>query len=177
MTILSLSLQRQQQQKNDVTPLNESKFADDHHLWRTSSNISDLKSCLQSDLKMINCWCHKWRINLTLKRTNVLLFNGKHKGKSEKISIKINQTAITQVPEKRILGVIIDEKLTFNPHINYISLQARKSFSRLAAFLSLTPATLVTIYKSFSRSRIEYCRSAWSHKLYSNNNFKALKFI
>ena len=78
MTILSLSLQRQQQQKNDVTPLNESKFADDHHLWRTSSNISDLKSCLQSDLKMINCWCHKWRINLNLKMTNVLLFNGKH---------------------------------------------------------------------------------------------------
>ena len=116
-------------------------------------------------------------INLTLKRTNVLLFNGKHKGKSEKISIKINQTAITQVPEKRLLGVIIEGKVSFKPHINYISLQARKSFSRLAAFPSLTPATLVTIYKSFIRSRIKYCCSAWSHKLYSNNNFKNLEPI
>ena len=95
--------------------------------------------------------------------------------KSEKISIKINQTAITQVPEKRLLGVIIEGKLSFKPYINYVSLQARKSFSCLAAFLSLTPATLATIYKSFIRSQIEHCCSAWSHKLYSNNNFKTLE--
>ena len=40
-----------------------------------------------------------------------------NKGKSEKISIKINQTAITQVPEKRV--IIIDKKLTFKPHKLY----------------------------------------------------------
>ena len=40
--------------KNDVNSINESKFADDYHLWRTSS-VTDLESCLQSDLKMINC--------------------------------------------------------------------------------------------------------------------------
>ena len=49
---------------------------------------------------MINCWCHNWRVNLNQKKANVFLFNSKHKGKSEKISIKFNQTAITQVPEK-----------------------------------------------------------------------------
>ena len=84
----------------NVTPLNESKFADDYHLWRTSYNITDQESSLQSDLTMINCWCHKWRINLNLKKTNVLLFNGKHKWKSEKISIKINQTAILKHQRK-----------------------------------------------------------------------------
>ena len=67
------------------TPPNESKFADYNHLWRTSSNIINLESSLQSDLKMIN-WCHKWIINLkknkTKKTKNVLLFSGKHKGKS-----------------------------------------------------------------------------------------------
>ena len=30
---------------------------------------------------MINCWCHKWRINLNLKNMKVLLFSGKHKRK------------------------------------------------------------------------------------------------
>ena len=124
---------------------------------------------------MINWWCHKWRINLNLKKANVPLFNGKHKRISEKTSIKINQTAITQVPKKRILGVIIDEKLTFKPHINYISLQVRKSFSRLGVFPSLTPATLVKIYKSFIMPRIEYCCSVRIHKLYSNNNLKTLE--
>ena len=77
------------------------KFADDYHLRRTNSSITDLENSLQSDLKVINNWYHKWKINLNQKKTNVLLFNCKHKRKSEKISIKINQTAITQVPEKR----------------------------------------------------------------------------
>ena len=94
--------------------------------------------------------------------------------KSEKMFIIINQTVITQVSEKRVLGVIIDEKLTFKSHINYISLQARKYFSFLEAFPFLAPATLATIYKPFIRSHIKYCYSAWSHKLYYNNNLKTL---
>ena len=77
----SFSLTSETTNKNDVTPLNESKFADDYHLWRTSSNITELETFLQSDLKIINCWCHKWRINLNLKKMKVLLFNGKHKRK------------------------------------------------------------------------------------------------
>ena len=52
----SFSLTSETTNKNDVTPLNESKFADGHHLWRTSANVTDLESSLQSGLKMINCW-------------------------------------------------------------------------------------------------------------------------
>ena len=77
----SFSLFSETTNKNDVTPLNGSKFADDYHLWRTITNITDLESSLQSDLTMVTCWCHKWRRNLNQKKTNVLLFNGKHKRK------------------------------------------------------------------------------------------------
>ena len=125
---------------------------------------------------MINCWCHKWRINLNQKKTNVLYFNGKYEGNQRQYSL-INQTAVTQVTKKRVLGVIIDEKLTFMSLINYINFQAKKSFFRLATFPSLIPATLATTYKSFIRSRIKYYCSAWSHRLYSNNNLKNLESI
>ena len=57
----SFSLNSETADKDDVTTLNKSKFADDYHLWRTSSNITDLESSIQSNLKMINCWCHKWK--------------------------------------------------------------------------------------------------------------------
>ena len=86
--------------KNDVTPLNESKFADDYHFWRRSSNITDLKSPLQSDLKMINCCCHEWRINLNLKKTNVLLFNGQHKGNQRKYLLKLNKLLLLKYQRK-----------------------------------------------------------------------------
>ena len=47
----------------------------------------------------------------------------------------------------------------------------------LAAIPLLTSATFVAIYKSLSRSQIEYCCSGWSHRLYSNNNLKTLESI
>ena len=31
------------------------------------------------------------------------------------------------------------------------------------------------IYTSFIRSHLEYCRSAWSHKIYHNSNLKLLE--
>ena len=46
----------------------------------------------------------------------------------------------------------------------------------LAAIPLLISATFVAIYKSLSRSQIGYC-SAWSHRLYSNNNLKTLESV
>ena len=117
-SMIILSLISKTTNENDVTQLNESKFAGDYQ--EQVIILLTQKASLQSDLKMIDCRCRRWRINLKQKKTNVLLFKSKHKGESEKTSIKINQTAITAVPEKRVLEVTIDEKLTFKSHINYI---------------------------------------------------------
>ena len=64
---------------------------------------------------------------------------------------------IKQVTAKIMLGVMIDERLTFKDHIKHICLQARKSYSQLAAFPNLPLSTLRTLYKSFIRSKLEYC--------------------
>ena len=93
------------------------------------------------------------------------------KGNQRKYPLKLTKLLSLKYQRKGLMKNI-DEKLTSKPHINYISLQARKSFFYLAAFPLLTPATLVTIYKSLIRSHIEYCCSTWSHQLYSNNNLK-----
>ena len=46
------------------------------------------------------------------------------------ISLKIKNNTIKQVTAKRMLGVIIDEKLTFKDHIKHICTQAGKSYSQ-----------------------------------------------
>ena len=69
---------------------------------------------------------------------------------------------IKQAKEKKILGIIVDEKLTFKSHIEYICTKASKSYD-LVAILMLSPANYVTIYNSFIRSHLEYCCPTWSH--------------
>ena len=76
---------------------------------------------------------------------------------------------LKQVKEKKILGIIVDEKLIFKSHIEYICIKARKSYGRLAAIPKLSPANYVTIYKSFIRFYLEYCCAAWSHIIYHNS--------
>ena len=119
-------------------------------------------------------WCQKWRININRQKTQVILFENNKK--SSKIEITVNDSVLEQVKEKRILGIIVDEKLAFKSHIEYNCTKARKSYGCLAAIPMLSPANYVTIYKSFIRSHLEYCCAAWSHRIYHNSNLKLIDF-
>ena len=153
----------------------ESKFADDYNLWKTATKLADLESNMQKDLDVLLEWCHKWRININIKKTEVIVFNGEKN--TPNISLKIKNNTIKQVTAKRMLGVIIDEKLTFKDHIKHMCMQARKSYSQLAAFPNLPLSILKTLYKSFIRPKLEYCCSVWGHKLYLHNNLQNIESV
>ena len=153
----------------------ESKFADDYNLWKTATNLPDLESNLQKDLDVLLEWCHKWRINIDIKKTVVIVFSGKKN--TPNINLKINNNTIKQATTKRMFGVIIDEKLTFKYHIKHICMQARKSYSQLAAFPNLPLSTLKILYKSFIRSKLECSYSVWGHKLYLHNNLQNIESV
>ena len=153
----------------------ESKFADDYNLWKTATKLVDLESNMQKDLDVLLEWCHKWRININIKKTEVIVFN--REKNTPNISLKIKNNTIKQATAKRMLGVIIDEKLTFKDHIKHICIQARKSYSQLAAFPNLPLSILKTLYKSFIRPKLEYCCSVWGHKLYLHNNLQNIESV
>ena len=96
---------------------------------------------------------------------------------TQNINLKTKNNTIKQVTAKRMLGVILDEKLTFKDHIKHICMQARKSYSQLAAFPNLPLSTLKTLYKSFIRSKLEYCCSVWGPKLHLHNNLQNIKSV
>ena len=153
----------------------ESTFADDYNLWKTAIKLADLESNTQKDLDVLLEWCHKWRIYINIKKTEVIVFSGEKN--TANISLKIKNNTIKQVTAKRMLGVMTDEKLTFKDHIKHICMQARKSYSQLAAFPNLPLSTLKTLYKSFIRSKLEYCWSVWEHKLYFHNNLQNIESV
>ena len=73
--------------------------------------------------------------------------NNKSGDLSNVISIDIN--LVSCVPSNKCLGVLPDEKLTFETHIEYISKKAcagNGALRRVKPFVSL--CTLVTLYRS-----------------------------
>ena len=60
-------------------------------------------------------------------------------------------------PARKDLGLVLDSKLTFNQHINYILSKVNKSLGLLRKFQPVLPGSyLLTIYKTVIRSHFDY---------------------
>ena len=53
------------------------KFADDGTLWHTGKDVAVLQKKVAEDVEKIQEWCNKWRMKLSLGKTEVTLFRTK----------------------------------------------------------------------------------------------------
>ena len=91
-------------------------FADDAKLYAVVNTVDDAKT-VQDDLSRIDNWSDIWQIRFNYKKCNRM-----HLGKEQQFSTYFmtqngEPTKINQVSEQKDLGVIIDNKLKFIPHI------------------------------------------------------------
>ena len=156
------------------TPANakESKYADDLFLWKTSTNITTLQAQLTTACSNLKEWSQKWRINFSTVKTEAMVFK---KGATPTINIKFGNETLKTVQEKRILGITVDNKLKFQPHISKIAAQAKNSANVISQLRQLNVKSCINIYKAFSQSRLMYgSLIIWEHALNSYGNFPTL---
>ena len=145
-----------------------SKYSDDFNCWRGSDNLKLTVALVNNDLNAIWNWCKLWRITINFDKTKFLLFSND----TCQPLIQLNQqcTPLEQVTEKRMLGIIVDNKLSFKQHIDKITTNAKKSASVLSLFRYLSVQKLVTIYKVLVRPTLEFGSVLWGYKVNSSNN-------
>ena len=86
------------------------------------------------------------------------------------MKIIINGSEISEVQTTKFLGVIIDNKLSWKPHIDYISTKISKSIGViLRARKVFNKSTLLMLYYSLIYPYLTYCVQVWgstydSHK-------------
>ena len=89
-------------------------FADDVKIYRKVTCPADAV-LLQNDLQRLAQWSKIWRLNLNPGKCKY--FRMTLKSKPVQTTYFIDDTALDQVETIRDLGVILDEKLTFGPHV------------------------------------------------------------
>ena len=68
-----------------------------------------------------------------------------------------NENIINSIPHQKHLGIILDQKLNFQEHINSILSKVNRSIGLLRKLNSvLSRSSLMTIYKSFIRPHLDY---------------------
>ncbi len=152
---------------SSLSPGSSLGFADDLKVFRSIVTESDCL-LLQKDLDLIERWCTTNDMSLNFNKCAVMSIT--HSRNKIAFPYMLCRKAVGRVQSKSDLGVIIDEKLSFNEHIDSIS---RKSFQmlgfifRCGRFFS-NKSSILALYNALVRSRLEYCSSVWN-PLYVNS--------
>uniref|UniRef100_A0A8C6U0E0 Reverse transcriptase domain-containing protein n=2 Tax=Neogobius melanostomus TaxID=47308 RepID=A0A8C6U0E0_9GOBI len=101
-------------------------FADDTNVFYSNDNYSNLVTNINCELSKLKTWMDINKLSLNLNKTKVMFF-GNYNGKPD--SVNIEGVVLDTVSEIKFLGVIIDSKLSWKPHIRHIQGKVSKSIS------------------------------------------------
>lgn len=132
-------------------------FADDTNLFCSGKNLKELLYAIERELEILKTWFDVNKLSLNMKKTKFMVF-GNQKEIDGDIELKICDVEIERVYETKYLGVVIDHKLTWKQHIDYIKGTISKSIVILYKSRDiLNYKALYIIYCSLILPYISYC--------------------
>ena len=146
-----------------------SSFADDTRLKKNISTISDT-NLLQSDLDSAITWSDENNMLLHQKKFELISHTTGQKNPLLELPFQSELTEYTTAdgsiispqPTVRDLGVTITSDISWSTHITKITEESRKiSAWVLSVFSDRSVSTLLPLYKTIVRSRLEYCCPLW----------------
>jgi hypothetical protein len=75
-------------------------------------------SCMQEALNRAAAWATEHGLSFCPKKKHAILFTRKKVDRSKLPVLKMYQQEVPNIAETKMLGVTIDCKLSWNPHIN-----------------------------------------------------------
>ena len=94
-------------------------FADDTNMFCSNENVEVLQDTLNRELAKLFVWFSINKLSLNLGKTNYMLFRSRPP--DLELHLKINNAEIpTKVTAIKFLGIIIDDRLNWRPHIQSV---------------------------------------------------------
>ena len=136
-------------------------YADDVVIYTSSPNINEASLNLQSDLNTLCMWYNRNKLKINADKTKVMVLSP---SKHYDLEIYIDQIRIEQVHTMRYLGVLIDEKLNWNHHIQQLSRSIGYkiySLNKMSTFMNQDILNL--LYLTLIQPCIDYACTVWGH--------------
>ena len=134
-------------------------FADDTKLYSTTDNHANL----QIDINHLTEWSEKWQLLFNASKCKVVHYG--HNNPKTVYNIVSNgiYVDIEECQEERDLGVLFDQQLKFDRHIQSAINKANKMLGIIKrSFSYLDSDMLIRLYKALVRPHLEYCNVIWS---------------
>ena len=149
----------------DVVSNNLIAYADDATLLASvdrQTNGADVVASLNSDLEKILRWCETWGMKLNPKKTQSIVFS-RSRTRGILPSLRIGDEVLLERDSIEILGIILDNKLTFEKHIRSMcsALSRKVGILRKSHKVFQSQAILRNCFYSFLLPCFEHCSPVW----------------
>lgn len=139
-------------------------YADDTTVHVSASNTDQVNSMLQQGIMDIDEWVVENRLKLNVSKTKCMIIGSKHSmRKDPKLNIYLKNQLLEQVAEIKLLGVTLDQTMSWTTHIGNIVTTMSRNVSlirRNAHFMSLE--TRKFIVQSLVLCHLDYCSTVWA---------------
>ena len=139
-------------------------FADDTNIFCSHKDFDSLIDILNFEINKVSNWFKSNKLSLNINKTHSMYFKLHSHNTDIQLNIKIDDILIEQKESSKFLGVIIDEKLTWNEHLHHIIMRISRSIGIISKLRFVLPqSTLYTLYNSLILPYISYCNIVWAN--------------
>jgi hypothetical protein len=141
-------------------------FADDTTLIIHDKTVDKLEDKVNSGLRKLTEWVSANKLTLNVKKTHYMIMTKKNSDITNNIEIKIEQNKLTCLADTKFLGLIIDNRLQWNKHLDYLRVKMSRFIGILRRLTNSLPVKIKKIlYFAFVHSTLCYCIEAWGFAL------------
>ena len=137
-------------------------FSDDTLIYTIDDGQTNSTISLNQNLENINAWSKQWLIKFNPQKTTLMTMSTRRVTRLDDIPVTLDGTVLENVSSHRHLGIVINSKLSWTSHIDYI-LQGVSKLNDIFICLKrkLHRSTLNRIYLAFVRPKLEYACIIW----------------
>ena len=104
-------------------------YADDTTIYACDNNIDNVLTRLENDSNIIIQWFADNFMKLNTDKCHLLILG---RNSNQQITVNVRDPVIENTEEKKLLGVVIDKRLSFETYISKLCKKAGKKFFTLA---------------------------------------------
>lgn len=137
-------------------------FADDSALFASNPLVSTNVLSLESDASILLEYFRINKLSLNLKKSNLVHFRSRYVKQFSSTSVMLSSIEIKPVPVVKYLGLLMDEFLSWKPHIAQLCTKISQKIGVMRKLQYFLPIKILKIlYFSFVHSNINYLIGIW----------------
>ena len=146
---------------------NSDIFADDLTLSVSASNKKEIQNKCQLSLNQTNAWSHQNRMIVNQQKKECMLIGSTQRMarlNDKSIKLILNETPLNQISDHKVLGITIDQTLSWDIQIKIVCKNLTNKLSLLNKIKRYLPKDCrILYYNAYIQPIMDYCDTIWGN--------------